>query len=174
MLTLASRLATRDEISLSAVSVAWGAEAGCTAGQPSIQPTPITNAAAAAPDTGAMTQGEIGVGEIGADEIRARAGPGSGSTLDSGDAGPGSGFGCSDWGPHGPASASDRGSSGFAAPGSAAGDSPTVSRGRSDTSEASRSMVGGARLIRPESSDSAVSSGLSSAIPGFPRAMGRA
>ena len=34
-----------------------------------------------------------------------------------------------------------------------------------DTSDASRSMVGGARLARPESGDSGVSSGLSSSIP---------
>src|SRR6202011_5503378 len=36
-----------------------------------------------------------------------------------------------------------------------------------EISEASRSMVGGARLARPESGDSGVSSGLSSSIPRF-------
>ncbi len=39
---------------------AGGAEAGWIAGQPSIQPTPITSAAATAPETGATIQGETG------------------------------------------------------------------------------------------------------------------
>jgi hypothetical protein len=42
-----------------------------------------------------------------------------------------------------------------------------------DTSEASRSMVGGARLARPESGESGVSSGLSSSIPRFLFRFGR-
>jgi hypothetical protein len=47
-----------------AAELGWGESgaAGCTAGHPSIQPTPITNAAATAPETGAMIQGEIGRG----------------------------------------------------------------------------------------------------------------
>src|SRR5439155_17189354 len=39
---------------------AGGAEAGWIAGQPSIEPTPITSAAATAPETGATIQGETG------------------------------------------------------------------------------------------------------------------
>ena len=43
-----------------ALSCGAGGGAGWIAGQPSIQPTPITSAAATAPETGATIQGETG------------------------------------------------------------------------------------------------------------------
>src|SRR6185369_10422017 len=58
---LASTAATRPFKASTVALVTCGAAGGaCTAGQPSIQPTPITTAAATAPESGAMTQGEIG------------------------------------------------------------------------------------------------------------------
>jgi hypothetical protein len=96
--------------------------AGKTAGHPSSQPTQTTSEAATAPETAAITQGEIageGSGEVG-----------SGCALS----------GCT---------------------------SSPAFRVSPDTSDASRSMVGGARLARPESGDGLVSSGLSSAIAWF-------
>ena len=45
-----------------ALSCGAGGAAGWIAGQPSIQPTPITSAAATAPETGATIQGETGAG----------------------------------------------------------------------------------------------------------------
>src|SRR5215470_12356208 len=61
LLTLASTLATRP-LNASTIAVVTSGAAGgaCTAGQPSIQPTAITSAAATAPDSGAITQGETG------------------------------------------------------------------------------------------------------------------
>jgi hypothetical protein len=44
------------------LSCGAGGAAGCIAGQPSIQPTPITSAAATAPETGATIQGDTGAG----------------------------------------------------------------------------------------------------------------
>ncbi len=60
--TFGSSPATRAvRSSMAALSCgAGGAEAGWIAGQPSIQPTPITSAAATAPETGATIQGETG------------------------------------------------------------------------------------------------------------------
>src|ERR1700738_3975949 len=93
-----------------------GAAAG--AGHPSIQATQITSEAATAPETAAMTQGEIAA--EGASEMRS---------------------GCA---------------------------SASAFRVSPDTSVASRSMVGGARLARPGSGDGVVSSGLSSTIMTVP------
>src|SRR6185437_15011651 len=53
----ASSAATRDESWLNAAALICGG--ACTTGHPSIQPTPITSAAAAAPENGAITQGEM-------------------------------------------------------------------------------------------------------------------
>src|SRR6202790_4263350 len=89
-----------------------GASAG--AGHPSIQATQITSEAATAPETGAITQGEIAA--EGSWELRS---------------------GCA---------------------------SASTFRVSPETSVASRSMVGGARLARPESGGGSMSSGLSSTI----------
>ena len=57
---LASTAATRPLSASTVAPVTCGAAGGaCTAGQPSAQPTAITTAAAAAPENGAMTQGEM-------------------------------------------------------------------------------------------------------------------
>src|SRR3954463_10208122 len=92
------------------------------AGQPSIQPTPITSAAATAPEMGATIQGET----------RADAATGCGA---------GSATGAS-------AAASDAAASGAAASGAAASLGFAVSL---VTSVALRSIVGGSRLGRSES-----------------------
>ena len=61
---------------------AAGAEAGWIAGQPSIQPTPITSAAATAPETGATIQGETGGKPAqSAGDARGPSGDGSGCRL---------------------------------------------------------------------------------------------
>src|SRR5215207_6798380 len=98
------------------------------AGQPSIEPTPITSAAATAPETGAMIQGETG-----------RDGGASTGDTD-GASGQGS-CGCSCGG-------SGEGSDGVSDDASAALDSAGLLVSL-DTSVASRSMVGGSRFGRP-------------------------
>ncbi len=73
---LASTAATRPFRASTVALVTCGAAGGaCTAGQPSIQPTAITTAAAAAPEIGATTQGDTG-----ADATAACASARSGST----------------------------------------------------------------------------------------------
>src|SRR3954447_14469821 len=67
LLVLASRPATRAVRSSIAAALSCGAgatAAGGIAGQPSIQPTPITSAAATAPEIGATIHGETGA-EVG-------------------------------------------------------------------------------------------------------------
>jgi hypothetical protein len=115
-----------------------GADAGWIGGQPSIQPTPITSAAATAPETGATIQGETG-GEAGGETASA-----GGSSTD--DTGVASGAGAGS-GPDG-ASAEL-----FVSP---------------DTTVASRSMVGPARFGRSEPGSDPVSSDLSSTITAVP------
>src|SRR5258705_5873435 len=128
LLILASMPATRAARSSITAALNGGAEdvAGKTAGHPKSQPTQITSEAATAPETAAMTQGEI-------------AGAGSGEL----------GSGC-------------------AASGCASSPAFRVSP---ETSDASRSMVGGVRLARPESGDGVVSSGLSSTIATVPHSL---
>src|SRR5262249_23467264 len=63
LLVFDSRPAMRAVRSAMAAALRRGAGAGaCTAGQPSIQPTPITSAAATAPEIGAIAQGDTGLG----------------------------------------------------------------------------------------------------------------
>ena len=120
-----------------------GADAGWIGGQPSIQPTPITSAAATAPETGATIQGETG-GEEGGETDSA-----GGSSTD--DTGVASGAGA--------ASGSDGASAElFSA-------ELLVSP---DTTVASRSMVGPARFGRSEPGSDPVSSDLSSTITAVP------
>ncbi len=140
LLILASMPATRAARSSITAALNGGAEdvAGKTAGHPKSQPTQITNAAATAPDTGAMTQGEIaaaGSSETGSSEM----GLWEDGSWEDGSSETGSG-----------------------------GASSAAFRVSLDTSDASRSMVGGGRLARPESGDGVVSSGLSSTIAPVP------
>ncbi|MGY4381208.1 hypothetical protein ACVWZ3_008847 [Bradyrhizobium sp. i1.3.6] len=82
---LASTAATRPLSASTVALVTCGAAGGAsTAGQPSIQPTAITIAAATAPENGAMTQGETGA-DAGAEATAASACAGSGSGLASSD-----------------------------------------------------------------------------------------
>src|SRR5467141_1532366 len=113
------------------------------AGHPRIQPTPITSEAATAPETIATTQAEIG----------AAAGSGDEGCGDEGswDEDP--------W---------DRGSSDGGWEICSGGVSSPAFRGSLDTSDASRSIVGGGRLARPTSGEGPMSSGLSSTISGVP------
>src|SRR5262249_55832085 len=75
---LASTAATRPLNASTVVLVTCGAVGGAsTAGQPSIQPTAMTSAAATAPEKGAMIHGEIG-DEAAADATEAGSSAGSG------------------------------------------------------------------------------------------------
>src|SRR5665213_2978856 len=56
--SLASTPETRAVSASTLAAVTCGVAADCTGGQPSIQPIPITSAAATAPESGAITQGE--------------------------------------------------------------------------------------------------------------------
>jgi hypothetical protein len=128
----ASSFATRAPRSSTIAAFTCGAaDGGWTAGQPSIQPTPITSAAATAPEKGAITQGEI-AGDI--PDV-----PDGALAVAAGSAG------CSD------AACSGAGSAcGLLSPGSVTA-SVASTFGAVVTSVASRSMVGGARLVRPAS-----------------------
>src|SRR5581483_3607188 len=130
--------------------VTCGAAGGaCTAGQPSTQPTAITRAAATAPENGAMTQGEMAVGAA-AVLMSSRSGSALVvsalvvSTLAS------SGLACSEFACQALTCSVDGPASG----------STTTSCGWVETSVASRSMVGGVRLARPDSGAIPAPSGL--------------
>src|SRR3984893_9915302 len=147
LLVLVSRPAIRAARSSTAAALTWsGAGVAGSAGQPSIQPTPITSEAATAPESTAITQGETGAD--------GRSETGAGGACPGTDSGP-----APDPDP-GPVPEADPG-----------GSPPPALRVSPDTSEASSSMVGGARLGRAASGDGAVSSGLSSTIATVPRVL---
>src|SRR6266566_2492023 len=115
----------------------------------------MTSAAPAAPENGAITQGEMGGGEIAAGEAVAAFGR-SGSELGA----------ASDT-----CSGSDAGSnlgSGFGFTLDSGGESVRALVSL-DISVASRSIVGGARLTRPDSGSDPASSSLSSTIATVPQ-----
>lgn len=119
-----------------------GPDAGWIGGQPSIQPTPITNAAATAPEIGATIQGETGLDAGGVTD---------GETVSAG---------CS--------SADDTGGVSDAGAASASDDASAELFASSETTVASRSMVGAARFGRSEAGSDPLSSDLSSTITAVP------
>ncbi|MGY4328545.1 hypothetical protein ACVWWG_002962 [Bradyrhizobium sp. LB7.2] len=165
---LASTAATRPLSASTVAPVTCGAAGGaCTAGQPSIQPTAITIAAATAPENGAIIQGEIdGDTDADATEDRSSAGSGCGSALASSNLAA-SDLASSDLASSGLTS-SDLACSCAACSVAAACGWPATSCGWVETSVASRSMVGGVRLARLDSGANPASSGLSSAIVTVP------